>query len=268
MSLSPLKVPHHAPPVTLTIAGSDCSAGAGIQADLKAFNSLGVYGLTAITGVVAESPLTVANFNAVSPELLTDQLECLAEAYPIAVVKTGLLFTPALVAVVAKFIKKHRLPLIIDPICIASTGTSFTTGDILWSYRETLIPLASLVTPNLKEAQALADSTDKTQSALARTLWNRYQVPFLVKGGHSADLETSIDYLIAEGEITEFPTARLNVPDLHGTGCVLSSAIASHLAKGVDLQLAISCAKEFITNSMLTHITWGETKALNLFPAE
>jgi len=228
------------PPITLTIAGSDCSAGAGVQADLKTFQALQTYGLTVISGVVAETPNEVVSWKAVPAILLEDQLSCLLNTYHVSAIKTGLLFNTELVTSLVKALKPHpTIPLVIDPIGAASSGTRFTDSSYLKAMGDHLFPLAALITPNLSEAQALCNSGSTDLSALATEIAQLYGTNILVKGGHTDD-EYATDTLASnKGAIQEFSLPRINGPDFHGTGCTLSAAIAAQLAHGKPLSVVI-----------------------------
>jgi len=252
-------------PVALTIAGSDCSSGAGIQADLKTFHSYEVFGLTAVTGVVAESPHEVTSWQALSPSLLHDQLGCLLENYPIAAIKTGALFSGDLAKTVAKILSSYKAPLIVDPVGTSSTGTSLGGTELLSSLETFLLPQATLITPNLKEAQLLSGlkSTDLTELALC--LAQKYNTSILVKGGHLSE-EIATDILVTPSlTITEFSLPRIKVQDHHGTGCTLSAAITSEVALGKPLEEAIYGGKNYLHKAISSAHHWKNVSALNTF---
>ncbi len=260
------------PPVVLSIAGSDCSAGAGIQADLKSFHTLDTYGLTVVSGVVAETPNKVVSWEAMPAKLVREQLECLLESYPVAAIKTGLLFSPEIVQCVAQTLKGKEIPLIIDPVGSASAGASFGGETFLTSLSEQLFPLAALITPNLREAQALAGLDSDDQAELGSQLAHQFGVNVLVKGGHHDDPTRSIDLLTdPNGRSHEFCLPRLTGPDYHGTGCTLSASIAAYIARGTPLKDAIMQAKSFLHQAISAGHHWesGPTgehlDALNLF---
>ncbi len=251
----------------LSIAGSDCSAGAGIQADLKTFQTQGVYGLTALTGVVAETPHAVHSWQALEPEFLSDQLDALYQSYPIAAIKTGLLFNAQLVEVIRARLILEPSPLVIDPVGTASTGVDFGDSSLLTSITQALFPLATLVTPNLREAQLLSGLDTDNLEELALSLAQKHQTNFLVKGGHSSDPNVSLDILATpQGELTTFSLPRLTGTDFHGTGCTLSAAITAQLALQQPLETAISNAKAFLHNAIKNGHLWQSTSALNTLP--
>jgi len=259
---------HTIPPaIALSIAGSDSSAGAGIQADLKTFHTHHIYGLTAITGIVAETPLLVNSWQAVAPELLYSQIECLLKAYPIKAIKTGLLFNADLIGVIVKALSKYpSIPLIIDPVGAASSGTDFVNTTFQESLTRDLFPLSTLITPNLHEAQSLSNNSTSNLTTLATELAQTYQTNVLVKGGHSDRDQNARDVLSTpSGQIEEFILPRITGPDYHGTGCTLSAAITARLALGSSMKIAIKEAKQFLHDSINDGHTWGDIHALNTF---
>ena len=247
------------PPVALTIAGSDSSAGAGIQADLKTFSALGVYGLNAVTCVVAETPGRVSKIEAVSAELVREQIEVLLRAFPVAAIKTGLLFSGEIVAEIARLLSEHRsIPLVIDPVMIATSGAALLQPDAIEIYERHLFPLAALLTPNMDEAARLFGSPATNLSemrAAGIALSKKYGVPVLLKGGHLAG-DVATDLLFRGGEVIEFSAPFSRGVATHGTGCTYSAAIAAGLATGLPLEDAIRRAKEFVTAAIAHHLTW------------
>ncbi|HRQ89144.1 MAG TPA: bifunctional hydroxymethylpyrimidine kinase/phosphomethylpyrimidine kinase [Bacteroidia bacterium] len=263
-------------PIVLTIAGSDSSAGAGIQADLKTFAAHGVYGTCAVTALVAEAPGAVASLEAVDPTLLGLQLNRVQSSFPLSAVKTGMLATGDIVFEVAAFAARHReLPLVIDPVLQAGAGASLLDDEGRDRLKRDLVPLARLVTPNLPEAEFLLGQPLSTAAAFAaapRLLHKRYGCDFLVKGGHfpGSDSSIVIDHAWIDGKTRTFSRPRLPVPDVHGTGCTLSAAIAARLALGDDLHDAIEAATRYLTACLRAHHRWtgpeGNIEALNHFP--
>jgi hydroxymethylpyrimidine/phosphomethylpyrimidine kinase len=231
------------PPVALTIAGSDCSAGAGLQADLKTFQHFGVFGLTAVTCVVAETPNIVRSIHAVPPAILQDQLRVLLEAFPIAAIKTGMLFSKAHIVAVTEILQAYPgIPLVIDPVMIASTGDPLLEENAVAAYKERLFPLATVITPNLDEAEVLwGDGPVRDEAAIeraARELSARHGCAVLLKGGHLGAPECA-DLLVDHDLPVWFRSPRIDTAASHGTGCTLSAAIAAHLALGKDLHDAV-----------------------------
>lgn len=240
-------------PTALTIAGSDCSAGAGAQADLKTFQHFRVHGLTAITCVVSETALTVRAVHAVPPAMLEDQLSLMLDSFPLAAAKSGMLFSAAHIEVVARVLRNHpQLTLVVDPVMIASTGDPLLEPDAIEAYRELLFPLASLITPNLHEAQALLGKPIAEESELdaaAIELQQKYKTAILLKGGH-LDHPECIDALADTNGIQRFSSPRLAVQASHGTGCTLSAAITACLAHGIPMPAAISNAKNYLNETL------------------
>ncbi len=262
------------PPVALTVAGSDNSAGAGAQADLKTFTALGVYGLTAITCVVAEVPGKVSAIAPIPPEIVAEQIRLSLEAYPVAAMKTGMLFSRPVIEAVCEVLEalpaSGRPALVVDPVMIASSGDPLLEPDGIAAYRERLLPLATLVTPNLDEAAVFAGRPLTSPNAMreaASELTSRFKTAFLLKGGH---LEGDAFDLLAlpSGEMTEFTAPRVPGVSTHGTGCTFSAAIAAGLARGLSLREAASCGKRFVNDAITGYLRWnnaegGVTDALN-----
>ena len=253
-----------APPVALAIAGSDSSAGAGIQADLKTFSAHGVYGLTAVTCVVAEAPGCVAAIQPVEPGIVRRQIELCLEAFPVAAMKTGLLYSRDVLEEVASVYRtlpvEGRPPLVIDPVMVATSGDRLLRRDALAGYQERLFPLAALVTPNLDEARALLGGAPLADAAALRhaghELCARHGVPFLMKGGH-LEGEQALDALVyPDGRSVDFAADFTRGVATHGTGCTYSAAIAAGLAKGLALEEAIRRAKAYTTGAIARGYRW------------
>ncbi|HSI82360.1 MAG TPA: bifunctional hydroxymethylpyrimidine kinase/phosphomethylpyrimidine kinase [Candidatus Methylacidiphilales bacterium] len=264
-------------PVALTIAGSDSSGGAGMQADLKTFTSLGVYGTSAITCTVAEHPGRVASIISLPADHVGEQIRLVAEAFPIAAAKTGMLFTRDIVeAVVAETEREggalFGVPLVVDPVMVASSGAQLLKDDAVEAIRTRLIPLAALVTPNRDEAALLLGRPITTLDELraaGRELVTRYRVPFLVKGGHLRGTH-AVDLLCIPGadgvEITEFTHVMIPDVDPHGTGCTFSASVAAGLAQGLSLKDSVLRGKKFITAAIVKHYKIGGYTLLNQMP--
>ena len=247
------------PPVVLSIAGSDCSAGAGLQADLKTFSSYGLHGLTAVTAVVAETPLEVREIHPVSPAVLQEQLDLLLSSYPVAAVKTGMLGSSTHVVAVAEILESAKLPLVVDPVMVASSGRSLMADDALGAYQGRLLPLATVLTPNLTEAMALLDeASDSTATAeeLTERLAVRFGAAALLTGGHQPVNGVCTDFLFHDGRLECFDAPWLDLPSSHGTGCTLSAAITAGLARGVALPESIASAKRFVTQALENAMLW------------
>lgn len=239
--------------VALTIAGSDCSAGAGIQADLKTFQHFRVHGLTAVTCVVSETANIVRAAHPVPVEVVRDQISLLMEGFPVAVVKTGMLFSAAHVTAVAEILRDHpRVKLVVDPVMIASTGASLLEPAAVAAYRDLLLPLACVITPNLPEAEALLGEPIPDEASLesaARRLAENFGAAVLLKGGHLAGPDC-VDLLAGQGQVHRFSAARIPVAGSHGTGCTLSAAIAALLARGEPLPRAVEMAKAYLGETL------------------
>jgi hydroxymethylpyrimidine/phosphomethylpyrimidine kinase len=259
------------PPVALTIAGSDCSAGAGLQADLKTFQHFGVHGLTAVTCVVSETANCVRQVHPVPVAIVQDQIALLLESFPVAAVKTGMLFSAAHVRAVAEVLAGYPgLAVVVDPVMIASTGDALLEPEAIALYQELLLPLARLITPNLPEAAVLLGTPIPDLAALeaaARRLGAVYRTSVLLKGGHLAGPECT-DLLLIDGEIFPFTTPRLALPGSHGTGCTLAAAVTARLALGDSLPAAVVTAKAYLTQTLRSSYAFespagGTVHALN-----
>ncbi len=267
------------PPVALTIAGSDCSAGAGAQADLKTMSALGVYGVTAITCVVAEAPGKVSAIGPVDTRLVAEQIRVLFGAFPIQAIKTGMLCSKAIVDSICDTLadvfagRADRPFLIVDPVMIATAGAPLLDSDATRVLKERLLPLADLVTPNLDEAGALLGahiSSLAEMEAAGDELMRTFGVSFLLKGGHLRSEAKATDLLFTtDGARRQFTAPFVHGIATHGTGCATSAAIASYLAKGLPLPEAVERSKLFVTRSLRKHLRWqsgaASTDALHHF---
>lgn len=259
------------PPVALTIAGSDSSAGAGLQADLKTFSTLGVFGLTAVTCVVSETARVVEAVFPLPPELVAGQISLLARSFPLAAVKTGMLFSAPHIEAVADALKDIQCLLVVDPVMMASTGDPLVEPAAIDLYRNLLLPRAFLATPNLDEASVLLDGRTIARASLAATaveLADRYGTAFLLKGGHLRDGRAT-DILARPGcsRVESFDAEFIDAATTHGTGCTYSAAITAALAKGSNLSDAVQSAKSFISSTIRFSHAWcgpqGPIEALN-----
>jgi hydroxymethylpyrimidine/phosphomethylpyrimidine kinase len=259
-------------PVALTIAGSDSSAGAGIQADLKTFSALGVYGLTTVTCVVAEIPGKVSRIEPVSAEIVREQIEVLAKNFPIGAIKTGLLCSAEIVSAVANAIRgtdrmsAQQIPVVIDPVIVATSGDTLLEPAAIEAYQKELFPLATLVTPNLDEAERLLGTEIKDRQAMHRAgkeLEREFGTAILLKGGHLRGRD-AVDLLFIDGRVVEFRAPFVPGVATHGTGCTYSAAITAGIASGVPLEEAIRRAKKFVTESIAQHFRWTSPSGKNL----
>lgn len=250
----------------LTIAGSDCSAGAGLQADLKTFQHFGLHGLTAVTCVVSETAAVVNQILPVPVDLLENQISLLLESFPVAAAKTGMLFSAAHVTATAEIFRLHpSVPLVVDPVMVASTGDPLLEENALAAYKNALLPLATLITPNLPEAEHLLGWKIRDEEALrnaAHELSAKFQTAVLVKGGH-LESHDCLDVLANQGTLTDFRSPRITTSASHGTGCTLSAAISSHLALGRKTPQAIGLAKAYLENSLTQSYQIGRIACLN-----
>ena len=260
-------------PVALTIAGSDCSAGAGLQADLKTFSAHGVYGLTAVTCVVAEVPGKVTHIQPVELANLEDQLRLLLAAFPVAAVKTGMLYSAEVIALVARTFTslKKRPPLVVDPVMVATSGDALVKDDAVAAYERLLFPLAALITPNLDEAAVLLGRKITRPEQLrpaADALRSRYGCAVLLKGGHLRG-EEALDVLRDAAGFAEYRAPFVPGISTHGTGCTFSAAIAAGFAHGKSLRQAVASGKKYVTRAIAQSFRWGRGKnrvvALNHF---
>jgi hydroxymethylpyrimidine/phosphomethylpyrimidine kinase len=241
--------------IALTIAGSDSGGGAGIQADLKTFHQFGVFGTSVITAVTAQNTVGVRGWEALGVELVTRQIEALADDLPPAAVKSGMLGTAALVEAVADAIVRFGLPnYVLDPVMVATSGDRLLVREAERSIRVRLVPIAALVTPNLDEAQILVEEEVRSVAQMeraARALLKMGARAALVKGGHLAGEAEEIVDLLADGtDVRRFRHPRLATSSTHGTGCTLSAAAAAGLALGRPLEQAVADALDFVHRAM------------------
>lgn len=266
------------PAVALTIAGSDSSSGAGIQADLKTFGALGVYGLNAITGIVAETPGLVAEMEGVNPKMICAQIELLLRNFPVTAIKTGLLFSSEIVSRVARTLRalrttlKSTLPLVVDPVMVATSGDRLLSDNAVVAYERELFPLAALITPNLDEAARFLEAPIRDLQSMRSAgleLRKKYRIPVLLKGGHLIS-DVAIDLLFLEKKVVAVSAPFTRGIATHGTGCTYSAAITAGLAAGLSVEAAVRRAKKFVTASIQQHHHWeskmGTLDALNHSP--
>lgn len=237
--------------IALTIAGSDSSGGAGIQADLKTFAALGVYGASVIVALTAQNTQGVTGIHDVPADFVRAQIDAVFSDLDVDAVKIGMLSRAASIEAVAKGLADHRAKnIVLDPVMVATSGDRLLAADAVEALRKLLIPRALAVTPNLPEAAALVGTSparnDKEMEVQARELLALGARNVLIKGGHGSGDE-SIDLLIGAGDVVRLSAKRIATKNLHGTGCTLSSAIAAGLAKGLDLKEASRQAKAYVT---------------------
>jgi hydroxymethylpyrimidine/phosphomethylpyrimidine kinase len=256
-------------PVALTIAGSDSGGGAGVQADLKTFASLGLHGTSALTCVTAQNPKRVLAIQACQPTIVRRQMEAVFEALPPAAVKTGMLYSAEIIRVVAAFLRAYRdVPLVVDPVMISTSGAQLLKPSAVRLLKTRLLPLATLVTPNLDEAEFLTGQNLKSIEDLrraAKQIHQEFRCAALVKGGHLRDSKEAIDiFFDGENELL------LSAPFVkgvhtHGTGCTYSAAITGYLALGYELPDAVAQAKEYISQAIAQNQAVGKHSVLNSF---
>jgi len=242
----------------LSIAGSDPSGGAGIQADLKTFFALGVYGMSAVTALTAQNTCGVRSIFEVTPQFLAEQLDAVFEDISVGAVKVGMLHRSEIVEVVADRLHLYQAKnIVLDPVMTAKGGKSLLAVAAIQMLKKILIPLATVITPNIPEAEILSGRTiqsKKNIEEVAEELIHLGCKGVLLKGGHFQDANESSDYLIyqSDGRVYKrwFNSVRINTRQTHGTGCTLSSALAANLAKGLNLDAAVAAAKGFTTKAI------------------
>ena len=251
---------HPPVPRILTIAGSDSGGGAGIQADLKTIAVLGGFGTSVVTALTAQNTVGVSGIFEVPPDYIAQQFDAVASDIGVDAAKTGMLVTPRVVRLIAQKIVEHRIPcLVVDPVMVSKSGDALLSGEAQRTILEALIPLATLVTPNLPEAAVLAGmpvrTPDDTRRAAERILASGVR-NVLVKGGH-LEGHQAIDLLYDGETFVEFPSERIPTQNTHGTGCVYSAAIATLLGHGHPVQEAVRQAKAFITTAIRHSLPLG-----------
>ena len=243
----------------LSIAGSDSSGGAGIQADIKTMTMNGVFAMTAITALTAQNTTGVRAIQESTPGILKDQIDAVFEDIFPNAVKIGMVASSALIRVIADRLKFYGARnIVVDPVMVATSGSSLMKTDAVQTLCEEMLPLAALVTPNIPEAQILAEQEIKNETdilAAAKTIGDCYGCAVLLKGGHS--VSDANDLLYFGGEHRWFYGKRINNPNTHGTGCTLSSAIAANLAKGYALEDAVERAKAYISGALAAMLDLG-----------
>ena len=248
-------------PVAMTIAGSDSSGGAGIQTDLRTFYEFGVYGCSAITAITSQNPKAVTSIYAIPPVEVVAQINTVLAAVEIKAFKTGMLFSAEIIKGVAKVLADLKRPLVVDPVMISTSGVALIDAEAVAVLKTHLLPLATLITPNIPEAEALCGLTISNKEEMhvaAKLLATQFGCAVLIKGGHG-DGDEAMDLLFSYDLVKEFSTPRLlEVKSSHGSGCTLASAIAANLAMGHDLERSIQLAKDFVTKSISGAVPIGE----------
>ena len=240
-------------PVALTIAGSDSGGAAGIQADLKTFDALGVHGTTAITCITAQNPTAVRGVQACQPLMVSRQLEAVFETFQPAAAKTGMLYSAGIIKAVADFLRCHRVPLVVDPVMVSTSGAQLLQPAAVKVLEEDLLPLACLVTPNLREAELLfgrAIRSPEDMRFAAQGLHRRFGCAALVKGGHLRGLRVAVDLFYDGKQELMLSAPFIRGVRTHGTGCTYAAAITAFLAHGLPLSTAVRRAKEYVTSAI------------------
>ena len=243
----------------LTIAGTDPTGGAGVQADLKTMMAHKVYGMSVITALVAQNTMGVYDIMEVTPNFLAEQFDCVFEdIYPDAI-KIGMVSSPELIKTIVQKLKEHNdLTIVVDPVMVSTSGSRLLADNALKLLKEELIPLATIITPNIPEAEVLTNLTIDSKEAMikaAKVISTWYDGYILIKGGHFED--RADDLLYYQGNITWLESEKINNPNTHGTGCTLSSAIASNLALGYSIEESVQQAKEYITGALKANLDLG-----------
>ena len=243
----------------LTIAGSDCSGGAGIQADLKTMTMNGVYAMSAITALTAQNTTGVRAIEESTPAFLRQQIDAVFEDIRPDAVKIGMVSSSELIRVIAERLRHYDAEnIVVDPVMVATSGSALMKTEAVQTLTEELLPIAALVTPNIPEAEVLSGMSIETQSDMetaAKKIGYSYHCAVLLKGGHS--VSDANDLLYADGELSLFEGRRIDNPNTHGTGCTLSSAIASNLAKGFTLRESVRRAKDYISEALAAMLDLG-----------
>ena len=244
----------------LTIAGSDSSGGAGIQADIKTMTANGVYAMSAITALTAQNTTGVTGIMEVTPDFLKEQLDCIFTDIRPDAVKTGMVSSSALIEVIAERLRFYKAEnIVVDPVMVATSGARLISEDAIDTLKKELLPLAAVITPNIPEAEELSGrrvSTKEEMEAVAGEIYEKYGCAVLCKGGHS--INDANDLLYDGKELIWFKGKRINNPNTHGTGCTLSSAIASGLDKGYDLPTSVRNAKNYISGALAAMLDLGK----------
>jgi hydroxymethylpyrimidine/phosphomethylpyrimidine kinase len=249
-------------PVALTIAGSDSGGGAGIQADIKAMEANGVFATSAIAAVTAQNTETVVEAHDLPPSLVAAQIDAVAEDMDVKAAKTGMLSAPEIIEVVADRVQAHDLqPFVVDPVMISKSGFKLLQDEAIDTLLDELLPLATVITPNVHEASHLTgldiDTVEDLRTA-GEALYERGPDAVLVKGGHLSDTDQAVDVLVDGTDVRRFAAPRIDTEHTHGTGCTYASSIAANLAKGHDLHTAVDRAKRYVTGAIRHALPLGK----------
>lgn len=252
----------------LTVAGSDSGGGAGIQADLKTFHALGVFGVTAITAITCQNPVRVSAIEPVAPRIVTEQINRVFESFRIRAAKTGMLHNAGIIrAVAAAFGSRRSTKLVVDPVLRASSGAALLEKRAIHILESKLLPLAAVITPNVPEAETFCGRRITSVSQMreaAKQLAGKWGAPVLLKGGHLPKASRAVDVLFDGRRFHEFSAPRIARRQAHGTGCTYSAAIAGHLALGYNLVEAIGRSKIFVTRALRDSVRLGRFHVLKI----
>jgi hydroxymethylpyrimidine/phosphomethylpyrimidine kinase len=244
----------------LTIAGSDSCGGAGIQADIKTMTMNGVYAMSAITALTAQNTTGVTGIMEVTPNFLKEQIDDVFNDIRPDAVKIGMVSSSALIRTIAERLKAFNAPnIVVDPVMVATSGAKLINDDAISTLKNELLPLATVITPNISEAEVLSEISIHNEDDMvkaAKIINEKYSCAVLCKGGHS--INDANDLLFENGNYQWFKSTRIDNPNTHGTGCTLSSAIASNLAKGFDLALSVQRAKKYISGALSAMLDLGK----------
>lgn len=241
----------------LTIAGSDSIGGAGIQADIKTIFSLNAYAASCITAITAQNTMGVKNIQPVLPNILEDQIECVLTDLYIDAIKIGMIYNKENAEIIYKTLKKHKYDgfLVIDPVLVATSGNNLFKNNILETMKTYLFPIATIITPNIPEAEAICNKKIESKAdmiAAAKEIINKYNAKnVLIKGGHNVSEDMTDILVLSNKNYYEYSAPKIDSKNTHGTGCTLSSAIATYLAKGYHLQESVKKAKEYVYQAIL-----------------
>lgn len=256
--------------VALTIAGSDSGGGAGIQADLKTFAALGLHGASVITCVTAQNPTAVLGIQACRPEIVRLQLRAIFAELPPAAIKTGMLYSRSIIEAVCSCLRDYDQPVVVDPVMVATSGARLLKPEAVRAVLMDLLPLASIVTPNLPEAEALLDRAIRSPAELrsaARELYEKCGCAALVKGGHLPQAKEAIDYYYDGHDEFMLAAPFVKGVSTHGTGCTYAAAIAGYCALGHKLAKAVERAKQYISRAIRESLNVRRHSVLNHFCA-
>ena len=244
----------------LTIAGSDSGGGAGIQADIKTMMANGVYAMSAITALTAQNTTKVADIMEVTPQFLAEQLDCIFTDIRPDAVKTGMVASAELIKTIAEKLAEYQAKnIVVDPVMVSTSGARLISEEAIETLKEKLFPLATVITPNIPEAEVLSEmkiSNEEEMIKAAEIISEKYGCAVLCKGGHQ--INDANDLLFKDGTYTWYNGKRINNPNTHGTGCTLSSAIAANLAKGFDLDASVKRAKDYISGALAAMLDLGK----------